>query len=96
MLVDHILQKDQNVFEELLTTEKFYVFHSGDNEAMKAASDRLRKIYDYFKVYDWENFTEEQLYEHWDFIKEMKMMGTVFPDFETSSAGRAGSDHSKR
>ena len=83
MLVDHILQKDHNVFEELLTTEKFYVYHSGDNEAMKAASDRLRKIYDYFKVYDWENFTEEQLYEHWDFIEQMKMMGTVFSDFQT-------------
>lgn len=83
MLVDHILQKDQNVFEELLTTEDFYVFHSGNNEAMKASSARLRKIYDYFRVYDWENFTEEQLYEHWDFIDEMKIMGTVFSDFQT-------------
>lgn len=81
MLVDHILQGDKKVFEELLTTEEFYVYHSGNNEAMKASSDRLRKIYDYFKGYDWENFTEEQLYKHWDFINEMKMMGTVFPDF---------------
>ncbi len=81
MLVDHILQNDKNVFEELLTTEKFYVYHSGDNEAMKASADRLRKIYDYFKVYDWENFTEEELFKHWEFINEMKMMGTVFPNF---------------
>jgi hypothetical protein len=81
MLVAHILAKDRNVFEELLTTEKFYVYHSGDNEAMKAASDRLRKIYDYFRAHDWENFTEEELYEHWDFINKMKMMGTVFPNF---------------
>ncbi|MFT5412169.1 MAG: hypothetical protein ACI8XO_002490 [Verrucomicrobiales bacterium] len=84
MLVDHILRKDQHVFEELLTTEKFYVFHSGNNEAMKASSDRLRKIYEYFKDYDWQNFTEQQLYVHWDFINEMKMMGTVFPDFLNS------------
>ncbi len=83
MLVDHILKKDQNVFEELLGTEKFYVFHSGDNEAMKTASDRLRKIYDYFKGYDWASFTEDQLYEHWDFIEEMQMMGTLFSDFQT-------------
>lgn len=83
LLVDHVLKKDQNVFEELLSTEKFYVFHSGDNEAMKAASDRLRKIYDYFKEYDWESFTEDQLYEHWDFIKEMQMMGTLFSNFQT-------------
>ena len=88
MLVDHILQKDRNVFEELLTTETFYVYHSGNNEAMKAASDRIRKIYDYFHAYDWKNFTEEELYEHWDFIDEMKMMGTVFPDFETNAKRR--------
>ncbi|MDG2124891.1 MAG: hypothetical protein P8J87_14405, partial [Verrucomicrobiales bacterium] len=81
MLVDHILRKDENVFEELLTTEKFYVFHSGDNEAMQASSERLRKIYDYFKGYNWKNFSGQQLYEHWDFINEMKLMGTVFPDF---------------
>ena len=31
MLVEHILEKDKNVFEELLTTDKFYVFHNGDN-----------------------------------------------------------------
>jgi mono/diheme cytochrome c family protein len=88
MLVDHVLQNDKNVIEELLTTETFYVYHSGNNEAVKAASDRIRKIYDYFHACDWENFTEEELYEHWDFIKEMKMMGTVFPDFETNATRR--------
>jgi hypothetical protein len=88
MLVDYILQNDKNVIEELLTTETFYVYHSGNNEAMKAASDRIRKIYDYFHAFDWEEFTEEELYEHWDFINEMKMMGTVFPDFETNAKRR--------
>jgi hypothetical protein len=39
-LVEHILQSDRHVFEELLGTENFYVFHSGDNEAMTAASGR--------------------------------------------------------
>lgn len=53
MLVDHILQNDKNVFEELLGTEKFYVYHTGNNEDMKEASQRLRKIYDYFKQHDW-------------------------------------------
>jgi hypothetical protein len=88
MLVDYILQQDQNVFEELLTTEEFYVYHSGNNEAMKAASDRIRTIYDYFRAYDWDNFTQEELYGHWDFINEMKMMGTVFPDFATNAKRR--------
>lgn len=29
MLVEHILNEDRNVFEQLLSTEKFYVYHSG-------------------------------------------------------------------
>ena len=84
LLVAYILEQDQHVFEELLTTDRFYVYHSGDNAAMQAASDRLRTIYDYFKNYDWQNFTQEQLYEHMPFIVKMQMRGTVFPDFQTN------------
>lgn len=90
MLVAHILEKDRNVFEELLTTEKFYVYHSGNNEAMKAASERIRTIYDYFKDEDWKNFTEEELYAHWEFIDKMKMRGTVFPNFLQDKKRRTG------
>ncbi|MBT4844657.1 MAG: DUF1588 domain-containing protein [Planctomycetaceae bacterium] len=88
MLVDHIIQLDRRVFENLLSTESFYVYHSGNNESMKAASDRIRRIYDYFRRFDWEEFTEEELYKHWDFINEMKMMGTVFADFQTNAKRR--------
>ncbi|MGY8770277.1 MAG: DUF1588 domain-containing protein [Pirellulales bacterium] len=70
MLVDHILEKDQAVFEELLTTEKFYVYHSGDNEKMKEASNAVRKQYDYFKDMDWEEFTWDDVLEHKEFIQE--------------------------
>ena len=90
MLIDNILQKDEHVIEKLLTTEEFYVYHSGDNAAMQEAADRLRTIYDYFREHEWENFTEEQLYEHWPFINKMQMRGTVFPDFETSQKRRSG------
>ncbi|MFT4546250.1 MAG: hypothetical protein ACI8XO_003410 [Verrucomicrobiales bacterium] len=74
-LVDHILQKDKNVFEELLTTEDFYVFHSGDNEAMTASSERIRKIYEYFKDKDWQNFELEDLAKHKEFLAEVNMRG---------------------
>lgn len=81
MLIDHLLQRDTHVFEELLSTEEFYVYHTGDNAAVKASSDRIKTIYEYFKRYDWENFTEDKLYEHWDFIDKMKIRGTLFRDF---------------
>jgi hypothetical protein len=74
-LVEFILERDQNVIEELLTTDEFYVFHSGDNEAMNASSVRIQEIYDYFKDLDWENFTLDDLATHKDFIAKVKMRG---------------------
>ena len=78
-LVEHILEKDQNVFEELLTTDSFYVYHDGDNERMQAASDRIKRIYDHFKDLDWKQFEKEDLLDHYDFLKEVKMR-SVDPD----------------
>ena len=75
MLVEHVLESDQDVFKKLLTTEEFYVYHSGDNEAMKASSNRIRKIVDHFKDEDWRNFTVDDLVRHKDFIAEVKMRG---------------------
>ena len=75
MLVDHILQNDKKVFEELLTTEKFYTFHSGDNKNMKKYSDRIKEIYNYFKDKGWEDFKMEDLAKHADFIAKVKMRG---------------------
>ena len=75
MLVEHILESDQDVFKKLLTTEEFYVFHSGDNETMKANSDRIRSIYEYFKDKGWEDFTIDDLKKHQDFLDKVKMRG---------------------
>lgn len=74
-LVDHILQNDKNVIETLLNTEDFYVFHSGDNEGMTESSERIRKIYHYFKDKGWQNFEVEDLAKHKDFLAEVRMRG---------------------
>ncbi len=74
-LVEFILHADKNVFEELLTTDKFYVFHSGDNDAMKEASDRLQTIYEHFKDTGWEKFTVEDLAKHKEFLLKMELRG---------------------
>jgi hypothetical protein len=88
-LVDHILQEDENVFEELLGTEDFYVYHSGDNEAMTAASERIRTIYEYFKDLDWRNFEQEDLVEHKEFLEVVKMRGVDVKNL--ASKGRRNS-----
>ncbi len=88
-LVDHILQQDKNVFEELLSTEDFFVYHSGDNEAMLAASERIRTIYEYFKDLDWRNFEQEDLLEHKDFLEVAQMRGVDVKNL--ASKGRRNS-----
>lgn len=77
MLVEHILQKDERVFEELLTTDKFYIFHNGDNASMTAASESLKSIYEKFKDTDWQEWKPEDvapheafLRQHWEFQRE--------------------------
>jgi hypothetical protein len=87
-LVAYFLEKDQNVFEELLTTEKFYVFHDGDNERMQAASDRIKRIYEYFKDTDWKKFDLDELGKHKEFLREVKMR-SINPD-NLKSGNRSG------
>ena len=77
MLVEYILEEDERVFETLLTTDRFYIFHNGDNASMKAASDALRNIYECFKDKDWPSWEPEDvapheafLREHWEFQRE--------------------------
>jgi hypothetical protein len=35
LLIGHILKRDQNVIEELLTTDEYFIAHPGDNEYAK-------------------------------------------------------------
>jgi hypothetical protein len=68
MLVEYILEQDEHVFEELLTTDRFYIYHSGDNKAMQAASDQLRRVYDYFREFEWEQWEPDDIAPHKPFM----------------------------
>lgn len=79
-MVAHILEEDQDVFEKLLTTEEFIVYHDGDNERMQARSDEIGRIYSYFKDKDWESFKKDDLInQHGDFLRTVNMR-TIDPD----------------
>ncbi len=82
MLVEHILEKDSKVFETLLTTEEFYVYHNGDNAAMQAASDNYKDTYNYFKKFDWKKFKIEDLAAHSAFMqtKSFREMMSYVPN----------------
>lgn len=69
LLVSHILENDRDVFKELLTTDKFYVYHNGDNEDVAALSNQLTEAYRYFQENHWREFkTPADLEKHKDFI----------------------------
>jgi mono/diheme cytochrome c family protein len=80
--VEHILEEDKNVFEQLLTTDEFYVFHNGDNAAMQDASEARKATHEYFKDLDWENFKAEDLALHAEFLttKSVKELKEYHPD----------------
>jgi len=62
LMVDHILAKDRNVFHELLTTDRFFLYHNGDSKkAQEFLANRKRLLRqmseDYGKV-DLDEFWE--------------------------------------
>ncbi|MDB4749391.1 DUF1588 domain-containing protein [Rubripirellula sp.] len=55
-LVMHLVNRDRDVLAELLTTDKYFVSHSGDNEYEREIHDALQAFYDYYKDKPWRDF----------------------------------------
>ncbi|MFK7852326.1 MAG: DUF1588 domain-containing protein [Akkermansiaceae bacterium] len=95
-LVEYILEKDQDVFGELVGTDKFYVYHDGDNERMLGLSDHIKEIYDYFKEKDWQNFEKEDLEKHAEFMNKIKMRHVNVADLSKRYGSGSSMSHFKR
>lgn len=44
LLVDRILNRDKDVFKELLTTDKFFLYHNGSNKTAKSVLSSLKAL----------------------------------------------------
>ena len=55
-LVLHIVKEDRDVLEQLLTTDRYFVAHSGDNDAEAERAKDLQAFYHYFKDKDYKKF----------------------------------------
>ena len=69
-IVDHILRKDQNVFEQLLTTDEYFVYHTRPNEQTAAIIDRWREAYNVLKNEPWQEEPEQVSLKHELLLKQ--------------------------
>ena len=73
MLVDWYVQKDKNVFENLLTTDRFFVYHNIDNEkSLKIIAD-WKEFYEALKDTDWKNNPEKVAAEYQELLAKHKI-----------------------
>lgn len=75
-LVMHIVNQNQDVLAELLTTEKYFVAHSGDNEQERETHEALQKFYDYYKDKPWRKFPYKIPDEHMKYVRSLHRMFT--------------------
>ncbi len=75
VLVQHVVDVDRNVFEQLLTTEKYFVAHSGDNEVEREKFEALAKFYEYYADKPWKEFPYQVPAEH---LKEVRSYHRMF------------------
>lgn len=70
-VVDKILSQDKNVFEQLLTTDQFFVLHTKSNEEGRKIVTGWRQAYEGLKDTDWKNKTEQALLDNFESHKDL-------------------------
>ncbi len=69
-IVDMYVNQDKKVFESLLTTDQFFLYHNVDNEkGMKIIAD-WRELYEALKNTDWRKNPEKVVAEHQELLKK--------------------------
>tara|TARA_B110000879_G_scaffold21912_1_gene28047 strand:+ start:35406 stop:38057 length:2652 start_codon:yes stop_codon:yes gene_type:complete len=78
VLIRHILNEDKNVFKKLLTTNEYFVAHSGDNKAVKIEIEAYQKMHAFFKDKNWKKNANELIKEHKKFVQSLHKMFNHF------------------
>jgi hypothetical protein len=68
-VVAHILAADHHVFETLLTTDQFFMYHNLDNEKGAKLIDGWRTVYETLKDTNWRNDPEQVAIDHAELLK---------------------------
>lgn len=72
-VVDWYLQRDQAVFENLLTTEDFFVYHNKDNETGNQVIAEWRQVWEKLKDTDWMNDPGSVLAANADYLNRKSL-----------------------
>ena len=68
------VEKDEHVFENLLTADEFFVYHDKDNKAGRKIIEEWRSVYEQLKDTDWKTDPEGVLATNLEFLKACKSM----------------------
>ena len=72
-IVDHVLKAGKDVFKQLLTTDRYFVYHIQSNEQGAKIIEGWRKVYEALKDSDWRNDPYEVGMRHealiWEHLK---------------------------
>ena len=78
-VVDWYWKKDEDVFENLLTSEEYFVYHDKDNETGHKIIAEWTQAYERLKDTDWKQNPEKVIEENLDFLntkKSVRVSGT--------------------
>lgn len=73
-LVLWCLNQDERVFEQLLTTDRFFVYHNMDTKAGQACIASWKQVYETLKVTAWKTEPERVMSEHFKMLAEAKVI----------------------
>jgi hypothetical protein len=68
------VEKDERVFENLLTSDKFFVYHDKDNTTGRQIIDEWKGVYEELKDTNWKTDPETVLAENLEFLQAQKLL----------------------
>jgi len=76
-IVDWVLQRDEDVFRNLLTTDEYFVYHDKDNETGKKFIAEWKEAYEKLKDTDWKANPEKVIEENLEFIQSQPSLRII-------------------
>ncbi|MEI6233662.1 MAG: DUF1588 domain-containing protein [Planctomycetota bacterium] len=70
MIVDWFVQKDKQVFENLLTTDQYFLYHNVDNEKGSKIIADWKELYETLKDTNWKKDPAKVAADHLDLLKK--------------------------